>query len=325
MTDEFQFWRDSLAGKKPPISADHPQSGYYRKRNGKGWAWLPVAIWTHKETGRQVARVADDMVAPLDVWTWVAGNPVAKEAAVQAFKTGAWPGDAPSVASQEIGANNPPSEITDLIPLEVAAADEFLAKVGRITTQVDSDIASNKVDNLRKLRKAADLAHKTEKEPHLAAGRAVDDKYRVREDADNAVRLLLAAITVFHNAEKARLQKIADEKAAKERAEWEKQKALHEAAAAKSEFESEAAAILADAQPPPKPPEPVKVKSGGAQGKAVSLRTYKVATITDYDKALVALKDHPELRELVQKLADRACKAGVPLDGVKYSEEQRAA
>jgi hypothetical protein len=84
---------------------------------------------------------------------------------------------------------------------------------------------------------------------------------------------------------------------------------------------------MLEVEPLPPPPAPVavaKVKSGGASGKAVSLRTVKVATIVDMDAALMALKAHPEMREFVQKLADRACKAGVPVAGVTYSEEQRA-
>ena len=329
MKDEFHFWREALAGNKPPISADHPQAGYYRKRASKDGPWLPVAIWTHKETGKQVARVADKMVDPADVWTWVADKPVKKEDAQVAFKTGSWPGDAPPV-SAPMGDNNPPSEPVELIPLEIEAADTWLKKTGTIASQVDADVASNKVANIRDLKKKAEAAHKAEKEPHLVAGRAVDAKYKPSiDEADNAVKRLLGAITVYQNAERARLQKIADEKAAKERAEWEKQQA-----AARAKAEAEAASkqvtledILAETPPPPPPkaPEPVKVQSGGALGKKVSLRTVKVATVTDYDKALVALKDHPELRELVQKLADRACKAGVPLAGVEYSTQQVAA
>ncbi len=330
MTDEFHYWREALAGNKMAIHADHPQSGYYRKRESKGGPWLPVAIWTPKGGDAQVARVADKMVDPLDVWTWVADNPVDKAAAQQAFKTGTWPGDAPAVTAAPMGDNNPPSEPVELIPLEVQAADEFLAKVGVIKTQVDSDIASNKVGNLRDLKKKAEAAHKTEKEPHLAAGRAVDAKYKPKiDDADGAVKRLLAAVTVYQNAEAARLRKEAEAKAAAERAAYEKQLAAQRAAA-----EKEAAATqttleeildATPAPPPPKPAEPVKVKSGGATGRGVSLRTVKVATVTDYDKAMVALRDHPEMRELVQKLADRACKAGVPLAGVEYSTQQVAA
>lgn len=328
MSDEFHFWREALAGNKVEISADHPQSGYYRKRASKDGPWLPVAIWTKKDSGVQVARVAGEMVEPLSIWTWVADKPVKKEDAQIAFKTGTWPGDAPPVSAQ-MGDNNPPTEPVELIPLEVAAADEFLKQVGVIKTQVDSDIASNKVGNLRKLKTAADVAHQAEKAPHLAAGRAVDDKYRVREDAVKTVEKLLAAVTVFQSAEKARLQKIADEKAAKERADWEAKQAqlkkVAEAEVIKGTPIDEIEKVLADAPPPPKPAEQVKVKSGGATGRGVSLRTVKVATVTDYDKALVALKDHPDMRELVQKLSDRACKAGVPLAGVEYSTRQEAA
>lgn len=324
MSDEFQYWREALAGNKMAISADHPQSGYYRKRLSKDGPWLPVAIWTRE--GKQVARVAGDMVDPLSVWTWVADKPVAKADALQAFKDGTWPGDAAPVS---MGDNNPPTEPVELIPLEIEAASEWLSKVKTITTQTDADIASNRVANLRDLKKKAEAQHKSEKEPHLAAGRAVDAKYKPKiDDADAAVKKLLSAITVFQNAERARLQKIADEKAAKERAEWEKQqaelraKAEAEAAANKTPLDE-----ILERQPAPPPPkaEPVKVKSGGASGKAVSLRTVKVATIADFDKALLALKDHPEIRDLVQKLADRACKAGVPLAGVEYSTQQVAA
>jgi len=328
MSDEFYYWREALAGKKMLIHADKPQSGYYRKRAFKGGPWLPVAIWTHKDSGQQVARVAGEMVDPLSVWTWVADKPVAKDAAQQAFKDGTWPGDAAPV-SASMGDNNPPTEPIELIPLEIEAATQWLGKVKTISNQTDADIASNRVSNLRDLKKKAEAAHKAEKEPHLEAGRAVDKKYKPKiDDADIAVKSLLAAITVYQNAERARLQKIADEKAAKERAEWERQQAT-----ARAKAEAEAAEkqvtledILSEAPPPPPPKaEPVKVKSGGASGKAVSLRTVKVATVTDYDKALVALKDHPELRDLVQKLADRACKAGVPLAGVEFSTQQVAA
>ena len=326
--DEFTYWRETLAGKKLPVHADHPQSGYYRQRVAKNGPWLPVAIWTHKDTGLQVARVAGEMIDPLSVWTWVADKPVGKAAAQQAFKDGTWPGDAAPVSAKQMGDNNPPSEPVELIPLEIAAADAFLTQVGTITTQVDSDIASNKVSNLRDLTKQADAAHSTEKAPHLAASRAVDEKYRCRDAAAVAIKKLLAAVTVFQNTERARLQKIADDKAAKERIEWERQQAevrkIADASAAKGAPLEETETTLATVPPPPKA-DTVKVKSGGALGKGVSLRTYKVATIADYDKALVALKDHPEMRELVQKLADRACKAGVPLAGVTFSEEQRSA
>ena len=45
MSDAYQFWRDSLAGKKPEIHADAPQAGRYRMRRFKDGPYLPVAIF----------------------------------------------------------------------------------------------------------------------------------------------------------------------------------------------------------------------------------------------------------------------------------------
>lgn len=328
MADVFSWWRSALEGSTDPINANEPQCGYYRKRDGKGGPWLPVAIWMHAEQG-MVCRVAGDMVQPDDVWTWVAKNPVRKEDAQIAFKTGAWPGDAPPVTAS-MGDNNPPTEPVELIPLEIEAATEWLGKVKAITTQEHADIASNRVSNLRDLKRKAEAAHKFEKEPHLIAGRAVDAKFKPSiESADTAVKVLLGAITVYQNAEAERQRKIAAERAAKERAEWEAQQAVARKAA---ELEAASKQVtleeILEASPPPPPPkaaELVKVKSGGASGKAVSLRTVKVATITNYAAAMMALKDHPEMKALVQTLSDRACKAGLPLAGVEYSTTQVAA
>ena len=57
----------------------------------------------------------------------------------------------------------------------------------------------------------------------------------------------------------------------------------------------------------------------------MSLRTFVSAEITDYDALLIALKDHSEVKELVQSLANRAAKSGVVLAGMKIVEERRAA
>ncbi|MBZ3696033.1 hypothetical protein J1W56_25705, partial [Phyllobacterium sp. R2-JL] len=65
--------------------------------------------------------------------------------------------------------------------------------------------------------------------------------------------------------------------------------------------------------------------TAGRTGSRVSLRTFVSARITDYDKALVALKDHPEMKALVEQLANRAIRSGHDLAGVERFEEQRAA
>jgi hypothetical protein len=91
MRDEFQHWRDALAGRPVEIHADVPQPGYYKVRAGKDGPWLPVAIW--RKDGAVVCRVGGETRDPAEVWTWAAKHPVAKDAAKQAFATGQWPGD----------------------------------------------------------------------------------------------------------------------------------------------------------------------------------------------------------------------------------------
>jgi hypothetical protein len=326
MTDQYQWWRDALGGKNPPIHDGEPHSGYFKRRLVKGGPWVPAAIWD--ADGRKVCRVGTETRDAYDEWTWLAKHPVKQADAKVAFETGAWPGDDTPVATAQIGGNNPPSEITDLIPLEISNADAWLATVKTIATQEQSDIASNKVATLRGLKKKAETAHETEKAPHLKAGRDVDAKYNPKiKDAEDALKRLLAAVTVFQNAEKARLQAIADEAArienAKRQAEFERQRDI----AAKAAIDAKANEL----PPPPVAapvfvaPEPVKIKSGGAIGKTVGLRKVKFAVVEDIEKALLALKGHKDMIDMVQTLANRACKAGVPLAGVRFDEREEAA
>ncbi len=63
--------------------------------------------------------------------------------------------------------------------------------------------------------------------------------------------------------------------------------------------------------------------NAGRTGARVSLRSEKVAHIVDYDACMMALKDHPEMRSLVQVLAQRAVRGGVELAGVEVKIEER--
>lgn len=326
MSDQFHWWREAITGNNPPIHDGEPHSGYFKRRLVKGGPWVPAAIWD--ADGRKVCRVGSETRDAYDEWTWLAKNPVKQADAKMAFETGSWPGDDTPVASQLVGSNNPPSDITDLIPMEIGNADAWLKQVKTISTQVDADIAANKVATLRGLKKQADAAHETEKAPHLTAGRAVDAKYNPKiKDAEDAVKRLLAAVTVFQNAEKVRLLAIAADAA---RIENEKRAAEYKR---QQEEAAKAAAEAKANEPPPPPiaapvfvaPEPIKIKSGGAVGKTVGLRKVKFAVVEDIEKALLALKGHKDMIEMVQTLANRACKASVPLDGVRFDEREEAA
>ena len=96
MHDHFTWWRTAIAGKPGPIHADHPECGYFKLRDGKDGPWKPVAIWRN-DKGELICRVGNQVRDALQVWTYAAKNPVAKEAAKAAFDTGVFPGEAPGI------------------------------------------------------------------------------------------------------------------------------------------------------------------------------------------------------------------------------------
>lgn len=295
MTNDLSHWRANLAGENPPIHEGDPQPGYYRMRDGKNGPWLPVAIWEHEERGL-VARVGDQMRDPMEIWTWVAGNPVAKEDAKFAFANGRWP-DEPA----GIGHNAPPEEtLTDEIARVAEQAEEWIEKAKKIEDEKTANMAGNYISALRDLRKKAEAERKREKQPHLDAARAVDALWKpVIDRADGAISRLRRALTDWMRRKDAEERQKAREA----------QKKLDEAAL-----------------PGEIPPEvvPKKVAVGGARGKKITMRERTVFEVVDYDKALDALKDEPEIKAAVQKLAARKMRSGEKVPGVEARKIKEA-
>ena len=68
--------------------------------------------------------------------------------------------------------------------------------------------------------------------------------------------------------------------------------------------------------------ETKRATAGGAYGTNRGLKKVKRGKITDHGKfaaALVAIK-HKDLLELLQQLANRAAKAGMPVDGMEIED-----
>ena len=324
MTDVWQFWRDALAGKSPFIDADSPQCGFYKKRDGKGGKWLPVMIRLD-DHGALRCRVGDNSDADLfDVWTWCAGNPVSKEAAKAAFETGSFPGDAPA----SIGDNSGDLSLADQIKDYSASALAWLRQAG-IKDKTSADVAANYRAELLRLSKEADREREIEKRPHDDASKAVQAKWKpLIDEASNAANTIRNELTQFMRAEEQRLE-------AERRKKWEtEQKAV---AAERERIEAERAKLMRDdpiaaltSNEPelpmaPPPPDPVKVNAGGQRGRAAGLRTVTKYVVTDHAKALAFFADSEDVRELVQKLSERASKAGVAVPGVEKTETKVAA
>ncbi|MEG4416921.1 hypothetical protein Q5692_40040, partial [Microcoleus sp. C2C3] len=118
--------------------------------------------------------------------------------------------------------------------------------------------------------------------------------------------------------EQERLRREAEE-AARKAAEAEEAPAAERRAA-----EAEAKRLEQEAAAKAKEAEERNV-TAGRTGARVALRTFVSARITDYDRAVKALSTHPEMKALVETLANRAVRAGHEIDGVERLEEQRAA
>ncbi|MGO8422305.1 hypothetical protein [Rhizobium ruizarguesonis] len=332
----WAWWQNALSGNIGPIHDGDPQQGYYRTRF-KDKPWEPVAIWF--EDGKWHAMRGDRQVDASDIWTWCCRNPITYEAYTKAIEGGGWD-DEPEAPKM---GHNLPADLSpfDALELEFASekeqAEAFMKKP--ITTQAEADRAAIWSKRLSTIAKKATDLHKVEKQPHLDAGRNVDNKWReLKEEPDAISKKLKRHMDAFlqeearkererqaaARAEADRIQREAD--AARVAAEKAAAKNDNDAAAIAAQnnaiaeaerLAQQAAAAERDAQ--------ARNASAGRTGAKVSLRTFVFAEITDFDALLMALKDRPEIKEVVDTLANRAARSGVELAGMAIRSEQRAA
>lgn len=317
MSNEFQHWRDALAGRDVEIHEDNPQSGYYKMRATKGGPWLPVAIW--RKNGELVCRVGSTVRDAHDIWTMAAKHPVAKDDAKAAFETGAWPGDV------SIGHNSGDLSLAEEISEARVQAMNWLAKTG-VIDRTTADMAANYRARLLDLSKRADAEREQKVRPHLDAQKAINAEFKplvdgAKTDADT----LRGALSKYLAAAETKARADADRKAREENdrrmAEWKRQQDEADRAAAES---------MANERPeePPAPvfvaPEPVKIQAGGQRGKKASLRTLTRYEIANYEAALAHVKEHADVRAAVEKVAFAQARAGAQVPGVISYEEKVA-
>jgi len=296
-TDKYAYWLEALDGSFGAITEIAPQAGFYRKKTAG--VWLPVAIWEeHEVTWAQIGKEDPNGSSGFVRQTWIdcAKHPVTEKNYRHALATGQWLGEAPAEPSSPgLGHNQPPEGFDDLeatIHTQAVAAEAWI-KDRQIETQSDADTCETLANALLKLKKQAEDEHTAEKAPHLKAGREVDAKYKplIAQAADWAKRLKAAAT---------------DYLLARER---EKQAAAAQAiAAGKTAVRTE-----------------MRATTSGTSGRKLSLRTVRTAHIEDWDSAIAFFKANPELRELVQKLANKCVQVGASVPGVKAVEEKVAA
>lgn len=341
-------------------SVDTPESGFFRNRPFKDAPLVPVAIW--KDAAGNTICLQNGEEAEADkVWNYACRNPITEALYHSVLAGGAWPDEPASVAKE----HNLPAKTGDLhqdLTIELAAEKEtvetFLKKA--ISTQEQADQAGVWTKKLAVIANKATEQFNVEKRPWIEGGNAIDEKWRdlrtdssalakklkkhgeawlqeldrleqerqrkAREDADRIRREAEAAARKVADAARA----AEEEKARREadpapglaasfeqesRQEAERLEAENEAKrlaqqAADAEREAQARPVFA-----------------GRTGAKVSLHTYWIANITDYDALVLAVKDDPEVRQAVEKVAARIARnkdATLPA-GMERKEDKRAA
>jgi hypothetical protein len=328
IVDRWTWWRNALAGKVGPIHDGDPQQGYYRVRPKDG-QWEPVAIFYPEGSDQIVAYRAGKEVDADRIWTWACRNPISYEAYDKAINGGGFDDEPPRAPG--IGDNSGEADPFDALRIEFEGeaeqAREFLKS--EVKTQSDADRAGIWSKRLSDISKRADGQREVEKAPHLAASRAVDDRWRplVNDPKDLATKLKRHVETFMiaqKRAEEARARAAAEEAARLRREAEEAAAAQRLAPEPDEQAEAERAELIRRAQEAEKAAE-VRNATAGRTGARVALRTDKRARIVDFDACLAALKDRPEIVDAVQSLANRAVKSGFSLPGVEVELVEKVA
>lgn len=293
--DAWDWWRAKLRGEPVQMNESNPHAGFYRwerrTRYGGPRTFTPVAYWPGPN-GELNCRVGDNDVTPQtgrDIWVSVGNHPVSEDSYRRVAERGEpWPDTHPDTQPPAIGDNRPPPDANALHDLvRPLAIDAKLRLDGPpIEIQDDADRIADLARKLAELHKQIEEAQTAEEIPHREALAKVEKRWAP----------VLAMAEVFKDLKRKLLTP------------WQ----LRQEEALKREQQEAAAAG--------QPIEPRRPRAG-TRGRAMTLRTTKRAKITEFSVCLEFFKESPEIYDTVQKLANRAIRAGVTVPGTEVMEE----
>lgn len=203
--------------------------------------------------------------------------------------------------------------------------------LGQISRPEQSERLTDFVTGARQLFKKVDAARDAAKRPHTERAERVQAAFkpllekltRVGEDMKAMQADWLRREQARIEAEKAEQRRQAEAAAAEARR-------LADQAAARGDISGEvdAEAALAEAEKARKAAEkPANVKASSATGggRTMALRTQAYAEIFNFRAVFMHFEDSPEVTEVLQRLADRAVRAGQDVPGANRRERQVAA
>lgn len=334
----YDYWKDSLAGKKPKMFVDSPELGFYRKgvyeRDPKGnnrrVGWTPVAIFMHD--GALAAAIGSrpletDRDKINEIWSYCAANAISEKWFRAVERGEPWPDahdatkNKPAEPVKDLsqdGENGKPLALADVkeLPEQKLVRELADAKAGVSQyDKIDSDTMAGQALSLKNTitTKAGDLDKIREAlvRPHIDAQRDVNDRINPHiKDAKLQTATLLQSIGAWED-QKREAARIAEQ-------------------ARQTQIQEHAAAALKAKQsdaPPPPPLETVKsnvpppsTQVAAAVGRKASVKVSKFVTKIDLDKAFAQFRNEPAVNACLIALAQRAVDAGLSVDGAIIEE-----
>ena len=292
MSNQYDHWAAALReGRGVETEPGNPRSGFYR------YGREAIAIWRHPENGDLLCSRSGPRRTPVlpdeidDLFSYCAANPIAYATFKEVMETGQWPEDAPKPSPAPLVLEPHERVVHDIAELRTAY-DAWIAYTGEIAWKADADKCGNYASAFADLEREAETARQREKAPILAAGRAVDARWKpVADQAAAGKRLAKKALEPYLAAERAK-------------------------------------AIEAYAEAPdPRISGPMSVKAG--QGRGVTIRSRKVNAIVDWPALFTyfaSLNERPaDLEAACQTAVNRMVAQGFTPPGVEIHRIEEAA
>lgn len=322
----YKYWNHRLIVKRGGVSVwegddPHeqgvPQCGFWRTRSAPKGPFIGVAIWESNgnkfiKRGQAHSTAWRDNGDLSRKTSWMNFlEPVGYDDYTAWETTGMWPGDVPTTTSNSDNVS-PGEQLRETIAEASRDALAWQHANVPILNQLKADEAANWRDRLNKLKKEAETAFKEDKEPLEAAVVECNKTWKPAiATADARAKELRDSITLYgRKLEAEEAKRVALER---DRIEAERKKLEDEDI------------VLASLTPVEKV-APKKASFGGQLGKKTSMKASWRAEFTDYGEALNHFHSHPDVVELVQKLANAEArrKDRKEIPGVKFIEERVA-
>lgn len=300
IVNRWAWWQAALKGNFGPMHEGEPQQGFYRTRF-KGGKWEPVAIW-QDEDGKWIAYRNGREVDPGEAWNFCRTHPITREAYDRAMDGKPFDDEDETVAAQvaTTGHNSGDIDETEELKDQIESALAGLKAYETVNDDATAAKALSLRNRLNELSNKADKVRTEQKAPHLAAGKAVDEKWQpLVKKAKAGADTVRDAIGAFET------RKLQEQR--KREREAEQARIAAEQAALDQQAETEVMAAPAPAPAPVAAPAPIRA----AYGKAASVKVSNVVKdVTDWAALAVYMSNHPDCQDLLRKLAQRALDAG---------------